>query len=69
MRKVKRRKVSLLQCPTIEFDFKCKYGKSRRTHFTHAAVVPKEEEVPAAQVHGQNRAESLSEAAHVPTEP
>ena len=33
-----------------------KKDKSDTTHFPHAAVVPKEEEVPAAQVHGQNRA-------------
>ena len=30
--------------------------ESDTTHFTHAAAVPKEEEVPAAHVHGQNRA-------------
>jgi hypothetical protein len=45
-----------------------KKDKSDTTHFPHAAAVPKEEEVPAAQVHGQNRA-VLPEAAHVPTEP
>ena len=33
-----------------------KKDKSDTTHFPHAAAVPKEEEVPAPQVHGQNRA-------------
>ena len=46
-----------------------KKDKSDKTHFSHAAAVPKEEEVPAAQVHGQNRACQLEEPAHVPLEP
>ena len=59
-----------MQTPaTIRVDFKCKHGKSHTTHFTHAAVVPKEEEVPAAHVHGQKRARLWPESAHVPVEP
>ena len=58
-----------MQSPEQSVDFKCEYANLKTTHFPHAAAVPKEEEVPAAQVHGQNRAEMLEEPAHVPLEP
>ena len=55
--KGKEKKLSELQIIRVNFKYKCdKSDKSDKTHFSHTAAVPKEEEVPAAQVHGQKRA-------------
>ena len=60
---------------TMSINRKKKKGKKKdkydTTHFPHAAAVPKEEEVPAAHVHGQNRTTLLEKdnSVHVPLEP